>query len=132
MPYYLSISDLASRVNEDSLQKVRVKYGTSINKTPKPNKKVKYEEVDTEKYKSSARCVTFKTSPDHIFVLVVRVVLVYHDTLGDSADFDIAWRDVTDSDSSNPKVLEVQITVMALSDGQESENFSVSQPICPR
>ena len=72
-------------------------------------KALKFETVDLEIYKPSAKCAAFSTSEDRILYWIRSLQLRYFDSLKDNDEYLIDWIDHENYDSTSFQEVEIKI-----------------------
>ena len=92
------------------MEEIRSKYVlTPFTERTGKQKKLKFEEIDLELYKSSARCAAFKTSQDNILHWIKAIQHQYFDALKDSSTLTVKWIDCLNKDETQFDSIELKV-----------------------
>ena len=109
------------------MEEIKTKYIISDFKEKSGKRKLlKFESIDMDIYKPSARCASFLTSPDRIHYWIYSLQQRYYETLNDSTLFKVIWIDHEES-SGTTTFQDIEIKILSIAEDHPHSSGDLSQ-----
>ena len=109
------------------MEEIKAKYIISDFKEKSGKRKLlKFESIDLDIYKPSARCASFLTSPDRIHYWIYSFQQRYYETLKDSTHFKVIWIDHEES-SGTTTFQDIEIKILSIAKDHPHSSGDLSQ-----
>ena len=109
------------------MEEIKAKYIISDFKEKSGKRKLlKFESIDLDIYKPSARCASFLTSPDRIHYWIYSFQQRYYETLKDSTHFKVIWIDHEES-SGTTTFQDIEIKILSIVEDHPHSSSDLSQ-----
>ena len=109
------------------MEETKAKYIISDFKEKSGKRKLlKFESIDLDIYKPSARCASFLTSPDRIHYWIYSFQQRYYETLKDSTHFKVIWIDHEES-SGTVSFQDIEIKILSIAEDHPHSTGDLSQ-----